>query len=299
LITSSHKRSLRPRSAFTLIELLVVIAIIAILAAILFPVFAQARAKARQAACLSNLKQVTLGWIMYSQDYDENFPYWNWQRSVDCCGWQGPAGDEASRGRFETLWINAIYPYTKNAQILACPNDAHTQSAADVSNGTSIWGWSAETTDADLIAHGMNPAVLHQKLSYGVNEPLHFGELERAPSFSPTAVAALDKPAQVLIVADCIHISTGGVNFDDNGPVWPNPNDPNDPLHTCILRRVAYSNNPNSDGLWSGDCNTALPQWDADARHNAGQDIGYADGHVKFLRIRETTWDLLKGTQAR
>src|SRR5688500_11013040 len=60
---------------FTLIELLVVIAIIAILAAILFPVFAQARDKARQASCLSNLKQLGLAWVMYAQDYDETSPH--------------------------------------------------------------------------------------------------------------------------------------------------------------------------------------------------------------------------------
>src|SRR5580700_7347336 len=62
------------QKAFTLIELLVVIAIIAILAAILFPVFAQAREKARQTACLSNMKQIILGEIQYEQDYDENVP---------------------------------------------------------------------------------------------------------------------------------------------------------------------------------------------------------------------------------
>ncbi|MCD6351947.1 MAG: prepilin-type N-terminal cleavage/methylation domain-containing protein, partial [Armatimonadetes bacterium] len=66
------------RRGFTLIELLVVIGIIAILAAILFPVFARAREKARQASCLSNLKQLALGFLMYIQDYDERLPRYCW-----------------------------------------------------------------------------------------------------------------------------------------------------------------------------------------------------------------------------
>jgi prepilin-type N-terminal cleavage/methylation domain-containing protein len=70
----SHRRRIRRASAFTLIELLVVIAIIAILAAILFPVFAQAREKARQTTCISNLKQLGIATGMYAQDYDERFP---------------------------------------------------------------------------------------------------------------------------------------------------------------------------------------------------------------------------------
>src|ERR687895_617837 len=89
----------RRNYGFTLIELLVVIAIIAILAAILFPVFAQARDKARQAGCLSNQKQLGLAWLMYSQDYDETSPnpqfigrIWNWP-----CRQKAPFGKPVRR----------------------------------------------------------------------------------------------------------------------------------------------------------------------------------------------------------
>src|SRR5471030_3165545 len=94
----------RNRSAFTLIELLVVIAIIAILAAILFPVFAQAREKARQASCLSNMKQIGLATMMYIQDYDETFPlvYFAYPNGID--------------GKNYTGWQIVVSPYIKNGQ---------------------------------------------------------------------------------------------------------------------------------------------------------------------------------------
>src|SRR5881394_285952 len=92
------------RTAFTLIELLVVIAIIAILAAILFPVFAQAREKARGISCLSNLKQSGLAYAMYTQDYDETTPL---QKSND-----------PNSG----YWYNLIQPYVKNWQLMLCPD---------------------------------------------------------------------------------------------------------------------------------------------------------------------------------
>jgi prepilin-type N-terminal cleavage/methylation domain-containing protein/prepilin-type processing-associated H-X9-DG protein len=98
------------RKGFTLIELLVVIAIIAILAAILFPVFARAREKARSAACQSNLKQIALAVLMYVQDYDERFPkIWH----HNCPG--SPAPNPAN-------WKDVCVPYIKNAQLWACPS---------------------------------------------------------------------------------------------------------------------------------------------------------------------------------
>ena len=102
--SSKHSRRGRMGRGFTLIELLVVIAIIAILAAILFPVFARAREKARQSSCLSNLKQIGLGLEMYSQDYDECLPD---EYRPGCGG-----------------YVEVIQPYVRNSDIFVCPNQA-------------------------------------------------------------------------------------------------------------------------------------------------------------------------------
>ncbi len=108
------------RSGFTLIELLVVIAIIAILAAILFPVFAQARAKARQAACMSNLKQLGISFQMYAQDHDEMLPAWGY----------GVAGTDNSNGPPDFFsWDTVLEPYLKNQQILKCPDNPYDRNA--------------------------------------------------------------------------------------------------------------------------------------------------------------------------
>src|SRR5260370_16116256 len=95
------------RSAFTAIELLVGIAIIAILAAILFPVFAQARDKARQTNCLSNTRQMALAMAQYLQDYDETFP------------------KDSNDGQ-KTFWMDYVQPYVKNISIWICPSRANT-----------------------------------------------------------------------------------------------------------------------------------------------------------------------------
>src|SRR6266498_1636350 len=103
------------RKAFTLIELLVVIAIIAILAAILFPVFAQAREKARQASCLSNLKQVGNALMMYQQDYDEVWPPSYYYRNPTAGGSLDATGIES--------WSGFTQPYIKSWRIFVCPSD--------------------------------------------------------------------------------------------------------------------------------------------------------------------------------
>jgi prepilin-type N-terminal cleavage/methylation domain-containing protein/prepilin-type processing-associated H-X9-DG protein len=107
------RSTVRSSRAFTLIELLVVIAIIAILAAILFPVFAQAREKARSAGCASNLKQVGLAWTMYAQDYDEKTLPW--------------APGTLNIGT-NTVWLqDLLQPYSKNRLVFTCPSDGSKQ----------------------------------------------------------------------------------------------------------------------------------------------------------------------------
>src|SRR5689334_6982714 len=102
--TSMRQRRNKP--GFTLIELLVVIAIIAILAAILFPVFGRARENARKASCMSNLKQIGLGFMQYAQDYD---------------GWTPGTSIQLATSSNVVSWPSVIMPYIKNEQIFVCP----------------------------------------------------------------------------------------------------------------------------------------------------------------------------------
>jgi prepilin-type N-terminal cleavage/methylation domain-containing protein/prepilin-type processing-associated H-X9-DG protein len=112
------RKKIRKPHAFTLIELLVVIAIIAILAAILFPVFAQARDKARQAACLSNERQMATGIAMYRQDWDSHGPFGGWP--VDS---RGNITGHTPASSYINDWQFTIQPYIKNSQVLRCPSD--------------------------------------------------------------------------------------------------------------------------------------------------------------------------------
>jgi prepilin-type N-terminal cleavage/methylation domain-containing protein len=140
---------LRRRGAFTLIELLVVIAIIAILAAILFPVFAKAREKARQTACISNVKQIGMGWMMYVQDYDERFPPNN---SPNAPGSEWMMRPGAAFPCKPCRPINRVtgqpydprpfaQPYIKSNDLFKCPSDngIPTTIAAEPSQGQPIW----------------------------------------------------------------------------------------------------------------------------------------------------------------
>jgi prepilin-type N-terminal cleavage/methylation domain-containing protein/prepilin-type processing-associated H-X9-DG protein len=126
----------RPRPGFTLVELLVVIAIIAILAAILFPVFAQARETARQSTCLSNVKQLGAGITMYEQDYDDRLFFYA-STSVPTQSRTGAVLPDSGSVN-PVRWYNALLPYMKNTAILVCPSDELPSASKDYAGNTTI-----------------------------------------------------------------------------------------------------------------------------------------------------------------
>jgi prepilin-type N-terminal cleavage/methylation domain-containing protein len=204
-------RSIQPatRRGFTLIELLVVIAIIAILAAILFPVFAQAREKARQTSCLSNLKQLGAAMIMYGQDYDGLFP---------------PVVGRPSRqvtDYYQMSWMSIILPYTKNQGIFICPSSRHTSlTSADLIQN---YGYAPTNRSAgyDNVRGITGPygTALWEGIGgfYGV--PIG-GYKENAPSYSESQIA---RPADTVLLCDQ-QAFDWGVAAAPAGTLWfPSP----------------------------------------------------------------------------
>ncbi|MCD6350605.1 MAG: DUF1559 domain-containing protein [Armatimonadetes bacterium] len=168
------------RRGFTLIELLVVIAIIAILAAILFPVFAKAKEKARQASCQSNLKQIGLAWIMYAQDYDGVYV-----NVLTPC-----AGGDTEMARLP-IYVR-LNPYIKNWQLWVCPS-AHPH-RPDGSMICANWSiphhWVNHAIDRGWVPNDF-------RLSYGFSEWI-------LSWHRPVQESQISRPAQLAIGADCI-----------------------------------------------------------------------------------------------
>lgn len=216
------------KRGFTLIELLVVIAIIAILAAILFPVFARAREKARQSSCSSNLKQLNLGALMYLQDYDERFP--PGLVGSPGCG-QGPVSQSTYFTDYK-LTYDITYPYVKNVQLYFCPSSASDSSYAG---------------------------------NYGYNERL----CPDCRTASVVRLAIVGSPAETILCLDAgPYMCNEGYLTSPTGNFWYIPG-------TAMGRDPASLTPYALTGLFATDFQSG--------RHNQGCNVGFADGHVKWL----------------
>jgi prepilin-type N-terminal cleavage/methylation domain-containing protein/prepilin-type processing-associated H-X9-DG protein len=260
---------------FTLIELLVVIAIIAILAAILFPVFAQAREAARKASCQSNLKQLGTAVQMYIQDYDGAYPYWDW-------------GKRSTSG-VSSMWHVAIFPYVKNVGVYACPSDSQRWGQAS----TDLYWWGAGTDqatrlkEAPMFEDTSVPAGGQEKtttLSYGFSESFHNGGF--IGGSKPMTDAAVPAPASTAIITDAMML-LGDMWWYENPPI-PDP---------TLAMRMACANGVASGSCWLGGQKQWQPAWDKDTRHAGGENVAYADGHVKWQKGAKINWSISFPTQ--
>ena len=242
-------------SGFTLIELLVVIAIIAILAAILFPVFAQARQKARQTACLSNMKQIGLAVAQYTQDYDETYPVNNQTFQGGSAGYQNIYT--------QITFVGLLNTYSKNLDIYICPNapatDLNVCGNAVVLPG--IGGTNAVFCSGTSLGPATGQAIKVPTRNIGGNEWIfnRAGILSAPPSTAnvplPIAESQVGAPASLPLIADSSFLL----------------------FNSAERIMVASYNGPTPTGYTAAD--TVNPAF---ARHAGGSNIVYGDGHAKW-----------------
>lgn len=279
------------RHAFTLIELLVVIAIIAILAAILFPVFATAREKARQTTCASNLKQLGLAVVQYVQDYDENMP--------------SPAAATtttySSTGQWSCGmgWAGILYPYVKSRGVYTCPSDPTlmpNSNYAEISYAINL-----NTTGSSAGALGIPSGVGYQiphPLVSTMTAPANtvlFCEVQNMPIEATTTMfdppSSLTAPGSYtyspstdgVVIFNCMNGSANN-HLGFGSPVTLNP--VAQPIFaTGYLGRSVGDRYPGS-GV-DGSCGTASPPSacfpSATGIHTSGSNYAFIDGHVKWL----------------
>ena len=237
-------RKQNKKAAFTLIELLVVIAIIAILAAILFPVFARARENARRASCMSNLKQIGLGIMMYVQDYDEKYPLAaivSYETPPNGLWYQNT---RISPPNISWFWQQTVYPYTKSDQLYYCPSAQF-------------------TTHPYSGQYGANAQVIQP--------------------YTPLSLAAVNSPATTYMAMDSgmyeIRIDSS-VDYVNNptGSFW------------YIPGTAKFTGTPAASLTPYPLTGSGAADYESDGRHFDGNNVIFADGHVKWIKTA-TMWD--------
>jgi prepilin-type N-terminal cleavage/methylation domain-containing protein/prepilin-type processing-associated H-X9-DG protein len=260
----SRKDIIMKRKGFTLIELLVVIAIIAILAAILFPVFAQAREKARAITCVSNEKQIGLAILQYTQDYDEKFPF-------------------AADNNWQNGWTTTVQPYVKSYAVFLCPDDAN----AKLASGISAWAGVGVSYSCNGYLGYDNQLGANQQ--YGVmGMPAGTTGAANGGGLSDGAVT---QPSNTIMVGEKFNsdtITAGGSGTASwfgpatmfSGVTWWDAN-------------PAFGEIPNGSGT-TGNPNAAYPKSPngaVSAHHNGLANFLFADGHVKAMHPAATNPD--------
>jgi prepilin-type N-terminal cleavage/methylation domain-containing protein/prepilin-type processing-associated H-X9-DG protein len=192
------------RKGFTLIELLVVISIIAIIAAILFPVFARVRENARRTSCASNMKQIGLGILQYVQDYDENMPAAAFGAAINAGGSNDSTPTDCAAGNYR--WMDAIYPYVKSEQLFSCP-DRYRGHAAYRQSEQYTYCDSHKYGSTNFPANGFgsyiaNDFYAYDAGSYSLLTPFSYKLSRRISTFAA--------PATTVMVAEALGAESGG-----------------------------------------------------------------------------------------
>ena len=255
----------RYRTGFTLIELLVVIAIIAILAAILFPVFAQAREKARQTACLSNIKQIALAEMQYSQDYDE------------CIVQNGIVG--------QGFWYGCLMPYVKSSStqygggnMWDCPDDApgpvipYSTTTGGATTPTLFGTLGGFPSNLPTITGGINFLVGYTVNNYYYQDGSH-GQLFQLGK-SGNLLSNVDKPSDLVFCGEGGY-AAGALNTFDQVTTLTVAGTTTPATYTTWLTTAGAAASPQYFG--GGKQGSFI------ARHNRGLNLAFFDGHAKWM----------------
>ena len=249
------------RTGFTLIELLVVIAIIAILAAILFPVFAKAREKARGTSCMSNMKQLGLAIVQYAQDYDGNAITYN-------------AGAPPGVPGFMQYSSAQLYPYLKNIQVYRCPSDPNGWSVVWPRRGTGQPDEGGRSYYPNTEYMGSGPGTAACICPSGSSTPV------LATSFvtggvvatKPVTDSELESAAELIAISEKHNFTTDATND------WP--------INIANWRVCGASPMPTSRLTQDGAAgSTPAAGGLCSPRHNCGSNHLFADGHAKWYKL--------------
>jgi len=266
---------------FTLIELLVVIAIIAILAAILFPVFAQAREKARAISCLSNEKQMGLALAQYHNDYDEQVikEYYGFPPTITPAGAGTPWGYEGTSANWVAPWTTnghifynwryAVQPYLKNVKIFACPSAKIADQSFWLTEGSTTGGPAGNSLGYTPGSYVVNSSVVGFANGLGV--------CGGSPAVGPYCPVGLSNLSSIIDPADTIMVTDSRTGYNDVKPVF-------------IASSVAASGQENSGlGVWSGGAPPLYTLQDGEFQSHQGMvNFLFCDGHAKAMKLAHT-----------